>query len=62
MLENEWQHIACDFDTSQGCAPSQRVAGPNHQLFIVRFSNGLDHCDEHSICFHMVRGQKLSVK
>ena len=32
------------------------------QLFLFRFSNGLHHCNDHLISFHMIYGQDLSVK
>ena len=31
-------------------------------LFIVRFSNGLDHCDGHLIGFHLMHSLKFSAK
>ena len=31
-------------------------------LFIVRFSNGLDHCEGHLIGFHLMHSLKFSVR
>ena len=54
--------IACDvlryiFQHVGICAPDFRISQP----FIIRFSNGLQHCDGNSTSYHVMSDSKLAV-
>ena len=51
MLRCIFQHVGI-------FAPDFRIS----QLFIIRFSNGLQYCDRGSIPFHVICDRKLSVR
>ena len=50
--------LRCKFQHVGNFAPDFGIS----QLFIIRFSNGLQYCDEDSILFHVIRDSKLSTR
>ena len=78
MLENASQHIACDFDVSQefwntpsqvcsiaACGWAYRPIAPDFgiaQPFIIRFSNGFQHCNDDLMSFPVICAPNSSIK